>query len=100
MGKIMTYFSLLTQLHVDIVKPVLVPDKDKSAPKAFLLPTAKDITLAEYDPSSSDAITAHHLSDYRRRKFSLTLLPSIVCIMDDMISTEGLVWKDDAAEGS
>lgn len=52
----------------------------------FRMPTAKDITLAEYDPSSQGAITAHRLKDYRRKSFSLTLLPSVRTVLDDRFS--------------
>ena len=43
--------------------------------------------MAEYKASSSDAITAHRLSDYRRRRFSLTLLPDVHIILEDLLSS-------------
>lgn len=60
-----------------------------SAERTFQLPTAKDITLAEYDPSSQGAITAHKLADYRRRRFSLVLLPNVHIVMDTMMEKVG-----------
>lgn len=38
---------------------------------------AKQVTLAQYDRTCKDVITAHNISEYRRRKFNLMLLPSI-----------------------
>lgn len=51
--------------------------KRLEASRTFQLPKARDITLAEYDPSSQGLITAHRIRDYRRRHFSLVLLPEI-----------------------
>lgn len=58
--------------HIDHYTP---PKVDAS--KSFHLPTAKDITLAEFDPSSQGLITAHRIRDYRRKHFTLVLLPDI-----------------------
>ena len=52
-------------------------------PPVFRMSTARDITLAEYDPSSQGTITAHRIKDYRRRTYSLTLLPNIRTVLDD-----------------
>ena len=45
--------------------------------KSFQLPTAKNVTLAEFDPSAQGLITAHRIRDYRRKHFTLVLLPQI-----------------------
>ena len=58
------------------------PPKPEGTP-VFRIPTAKTITLAEYDPSSQGTITAHRIKDYRRKTFSLTLLPNIHTVLDD-----------------
>ncbi len=49
----------------------------------FRIPTARNITLAEYDPSSQGTVTAHRIKDYRRKSYSLTLLPNIHTVLDD-----------------
>ena len=83
----MKYYGILTGLKLDIERPTPYVEKKPGKSKMFLMPTAKDITLAEYNASSSDAITAHRLSDYRRRRFSLTLLPDFHIILEDLLSS-------------
>lgn len=84
----MRYFGLLTGLQLNIDTPKPYTEVRQSTSKMFLMPTAKDVTLAEYHPASSDAITAHRLSDYRRRRFSLVLLPNVHIMIEDLLSTE------------
>ena len=84
----MRYFGILTGLKIDIGRPTPYTSIKPTPSKSFLMPTAKDITLAEYNAVSSDAITAHRLSDYRRRRFSLTLLPDVHILLEDLLSTE------------
>lgn len=50
-----------------------------------ILPDAQLITLAEYDPVSKDAITAHHLKDYRHKTFTLMLLPKVEVMFDSIL---------------
>lgn len=82
------YFSILTGMQIDIQPYTPYIDEKLSESKTFLMPTAKEITLAEYNAASSDAITAHRLSDYRRRQFSLVLLPDVHILLEDLIITE------------
>lgn len=42
-----------------------------------IIEDAKKITLAQYDRVSKNAITAHNLSDYRRKSFNMLLLPKV-----------------------
>lgn len=81
----MRYYGILTGLKLDIERPTPYVGKKPNTSKMFLMPTAKDVTLAEYNAASSDAITAHRLSDYRRRRFSLTLLPDVHIIIEDIL---------------
>lgn len=83
----MRYFGILTGLKIDIETHTPYRDAPTTQSKMFLVPTAKNVTLAEYNAASSDAITAHRLSDYRRRRFSLTLLPDVHILIEDMLST-------------
>lgn len=47
-----------------------------------IIPDAIDVTLAEYDVQTKNAITAHHLKDYRRKRFNLNLLPEVHTLFD------------------
>lgn len=77
------YFSIMSYPYTAIPKPE--PPKPV-IPEAKLVPFMEradtEITLAEYNPMSSDAITAHKLRDYRRRHFTLPLLPELSIGMD------------------
>ena len=81
----MRYFQALTNLKVEL-EP-LTPYKDAPVPerRAFQMSTAKEITLAEYNEASRDAITAHRLADYRQHRFSLVLMPEVYILMDEML---------------
>lgn len=64
----------------------------RELPKKAIIPEsvplqidAKEITLSEYDPYTRDLITAHKISDYRRKSFSLNLLPKIHTIYDTLL---------------
>ena len=57
----------------------------------FRMPTAKEVTLAEYDVSSQGTVTAHKLKDYRRKSFSLVLLPNVRTLLDDRFAPVGKI---------
>lgn len=82
----MRYFGILTGLNIDIQQNRPYIKKNPNSSKTFLMPTAKEVTLAEYNAASSDCITAHRLSDYRRRRFSLTLLPDVGILITDLLT--------------
>ena len=46
---------------------------------------AKPITLAEYNPKSKFAITAHRVKDYRKKSNSLILLPEVDILFDKLL---------------
>ncbi len=46
---------------------------------------AKPITLAQYDRISKNAITAHNLSEYRRKSFNMLLLPKVHTWFDTLL---------------
>lgn len=50
-----------------------------------LRPDAKGITLAALDAHCKNYITAHNLSDYRKQKFELSLLPRIHTMFDSLL---------------
>lgn len=63
---------------VEVFKP---PEKDAIK----ILSDVKTITIAEITPASRDLITAHKLKDYRRKTFSLLLLPDIDLPIDSLL---------------
>lgn len=75
------------QLYNDVT-PVLQEQKE-SVETIFkgkpILNDAVEVTLAEYDVDTKDAITAHHLKDYRRKVFNLKLLPKINLLFDRVL---------------
>lgn len=83
MGTIQYYSKLYSG------KPVKQPEVVKEPEMVFagkpILNDAKEITLAEYDVDTKDAITAHHLKDYRRKRFNLVLLPDISTLFDKVL---------------
>ena len=82
------YFEIITNKRLSIEPARVYKEPERNTNKAFLIPTAKEITLAEYNPVSSDSITAHKLADYRRRQFSLVLLPDVHILIDDLLKVE------------
>lgn len=59
--------------------------EEKSKDYHPILDESRVVTLAEFDPVSKDAITAHRLKDYRRKTFNLTLLPDVHILLDDIM---------------
>lgn len=53
------------------------------------LSDAVDITLSQYEPSTAPLIRSHRISDYRRRRFSLVLLPNVRTWLDEMLEPAG-----------
>lgn len=82
------WFNILTDFELDIEPPKPYKEPVATSNREFLLPTAKDVTLAEYSTVSMGAITAHRIADYRRRHFSLVLLPEVHTLLDDLINTK------------
>ena len=69
-----------------IVKQPVVPKPPEEVYAGFpILEDAKDITLAEYDRNTKDVLTAHHIKDYRRKRFNLVLLPKVDILFDQIL---------------
>lgn len=83
------YYQLVTNYGVDVqpIKPYFEPAKETSP--IFLMGDAKEITLAEFDSASRGLITAHHLKDYRRRNFTLIMLPDARLVLDEVLEEVG-----------
>lgn len=83
MGIIQYYSILHDQATIVQQRKLLEPEEVfKGRP---ILSDAIPITLAEYDVKTKDAITAHHLKDYRRKRFNLVLLPEVEVLFDKVL---------------
>ena len=76
-----------------IVQPPTPPKKvEEPNVLSLKMSTAKEITLAQYNPVTKDIITAHNLKDYRRKVFTLLLLPDADIIFDKVL--EGSYYNE------
>lgn len=83
MGIIRNYIRL--QPNVTITQQERLREPSKLADGKPILNDAKDITLAEFDVDTKNAITAHHIKDYRRKRFNLILLPKVDILFDRIL---------------
>lgn len=81
----MRYFLALTGMRLDFAPLPIYREPRREANRNFRMPTAKEITLAECNTDAMGAVTAHRLADYRRKQFSLVLLPNVHITLDDML---------------
>ena len=91
MGTISKYAQLLDNKLV--MQPQVVKTFDEVFAGKPILSDAKEVTLAEYDVETKNAITAHHIKDYRRKKFNLILLPNIDIMFDRLLEGSGY-WNE------
>ena len=80
---ILDKYSAIHNYGLD-VKPVKV-FKPAETDKMEILSDMKTITIAEIHPASKPFLTAHRLKDYRRKTFSLLLLPDIELPLDKLM---------------
>lgn len=72
------------------IDPVEVFDESKyTEERVDILPDAKHVTIAEISPIAKGKITAHKLKDYRRKSFSLMLLPDVDLLIDSLLEEPG-----------
>ena len=83
MGYISKYLDLLPK--VDVLQPKVVKQPEDVSVGLPLLDDAVEVTLAEYDVSTKNMITAHRLSDYRRKQFNLVLIPKVETLFDKLL---------------
>lgn len=77
------YYAYVNAYHIEEPKHKQEESKDNILP--LIINDAKDITLASYEPMTKDLITAHRLSDYRRKIFTLLLLPDVDIMYDSIL---------------
>ena len=85
MGIIGYYDAIDSRRTVKLDKPIASPTGDRKIVGNPIKDESRVITLAEFDPVSKDAITAHRLRDYRRKTFNLTLLPDVHILLDEIL---------------
>lgn len=83
MGFISMYSSIDRRIGVADITVVKSPEEVFAGKE--ILSDAREVTLAEYDVNTKNAITAHHLKDYRRKSFHLALLPKIDILFDKLL---------------
>lgn len=83
MGAISLYNQVIVMKQPK--QPVVVEEYNNTFAGEPILSDAKEVTLAEYSTTTKNAITAHHLKDYRRKTFRLTLLPKISTLFDKVL---------------
>ena len=91
MGSISLYDKL--DERVTVKQPSVVKPFNEVFAGKEIIPDAKVVTLAEFDVNTKNAITAHHLRDYRRKTFHLALLPK-VDIMLDKVLEGSIYWNE------
>lgn len=80
---ILDKYNVIHNCHVSVPK-VAVYEKPK--PEAIhVLGDVHQVTIAEIHPSTMGKITAHRLKDYRRKRFSLMLLPDVEIMLDYLL---------------
>lgn len=82
---IIELYDALSHLTETRLSPPISDVQITSANGHPIVDDSKVVTLAEFDPVSKNAITAHHLKDYRRKNFNLTLLPDVHILLDDIM---------------
>jgi hypothetical protein len=71
------------RINVEPVKPYPEPEKKRVMPINPGQP--KEIILAEYSTYCGDLITAHKLRDYRKRTYTLLMLPDVKLPIDALL---------------
>ena len=83
MGIIALYNKIDSNISVE--QPHVIVEPEVTFAGRPIVPDSKIVTLAEFDVNTKNAITAHHLKDYRRKSFHLALLPKIDILFDKLL---------------
>lgn len=78
-------FDLLYTPTTGVKQPKVITPPEVIFHGKPLLEDAKEITLAEYTPETSNVITAHRMKDYRRKQFNLVLLPKLDILFNKIL---------------
>lgn len=80
-------YKIIFNFKVDVI-PVKTYENVKPKP-VHILDDAHVVTIAEINPVAMGKVTAHRLKDYRRKTFSLMLLPDIQITLDELLKDVG-----------
>lgn len=90
MGLLSNYAAIHNYtIDVEPVKPY----SEEEQKSVTVLADAKQVTIAEISPIAKGKITAHKLKDYRRKSFSLILLPDIDLMLDKLLEEKGNIHE-------
>jgi hypothetical protein len=81
----LNYYAFVNNYKLDIVRPAPYTESKSRRTVPLEIGTPKEITLAEYNEFSDDLITAHKLRDYRKRTYTLLMLPDIKLPIDALL---------------
>jgi hypothetical protein len=82
---VLNYYALVNNCKVSVEEVHPYAEENKRQVPVMELGVPKEITLAEYDSNTKQFITAHRLKDYRRRTFTLVMLPDVHLPIDDLL---------------
>lgn len=71
--------------HTFAKQPPVLKQPDETFVGKPITPDAIEVTLVEYDVDTKNAITAHRIKDYRRKRFDFKLLPKIDILFDTIL---------------
>jgi hypothetical protein len=84
---VLGYYAHVNNYKVDVIRTApYVWANHPAAPMEMGEP--KEITLAEYDARTENLITAHRLRDYRKRTFTLVMLPDVKLLVDYLLEAQ------------
>ena len=96
---ILEYYAHVNNYGVTIDVPKSYVEKERDKINVFELSDAREVTLAQYDPITTDIITAHNIKDYRHKVYSLILLPQVRIIFDAVLEGLGYIDEHIPAQG-
>ena len=85
------YYSLIHPVET-IKQPKVIELPEQITSGMPLLEDAVNITLAQFDVETKDFITAHRLKDYRRKQYTMSLLPEVPVMFDQLLEG-GEYWR-------
>lgn len=82
----MEYYQALYSVLPTVTQQRVTNPIEEAQEGLPIIEDAKQITLAQYDRISKNAITAHNLSEYRSKQFNMLLLPDVHTWFDFLLS--------------
>lgn len=80
------YFEILEGRSINISdKSTYIREREKDKTLPIVEFKSAPITLAELDSLCAGKFTAHRIADYRKKQFSLILLPNVQILFDNLL---------------